>query len=183
MRRIVVCFGVLVALLSPIAGVQANSELQTVAQLDVSRYLGRWYEIAKFPNWFQKKCVSDTSATYRLLSDGTLEVLNQCRQQSGQMEQAMGQAKQVGGANSPKLQVRFAPAWMSMLPFVWGDYWVVDLDESYALAAVSEPARQYLWILSRTPHVDGARYEALLNRLRAQGLDVTRLEKTNHMAP
>ena len=159
---------------------QTAPELQTIPQLDVPRYLGRWYEIAKFPNWFQKKCVGDTSANYRLLPDGTLEVLNQCRLQNGQMDQALGQAKQLGGPSSPKLQVRFAPAWLSVLPFLWGDYWVVDLDESYTLAAVSEPKRDYLWVLSRTPTLDAERYEALLQRLRAQGLDVTRLEKTAH---
>ena len=183
MRKISSGLGLLVSFWCVVAAAQPTAELQTIAQLDVPRYLGRWYEIAKFPNWFQKKCVGDTSAQYHLQADGTLEVLNQCRLQNGQMDQALGQAKQIGDATSPKLRVRFAPAWLSLLPFVWGDYWVVDLDPAYSLAAVSEPKREYLWVLSRTPMVDAAQYEALLGRLRAQGLDVSRLEKTTHTAP
>jgi apolipoprotein D and lipocalin family protein len=76
------------------------------------------------------------------------------------------------------LQVRFAPAWLSFLPFVWGDYWIVDLDDKYELVAISEPRREYLWILSRTPAVDEATYKALLNRLTIIGLDVKKLEKS-----
>jgi apolipoprotein D and lipocalin family protein len=74
--------------------------------------------------------------------------------------------------------VRFAPAWLSFLPFVWGDYWIVDLDGAYELAAVSEPEREYLWILSRSTVVNETRYAALLGRLTAMGLDVGKLEKT-----
>ena len=120
--------------------------------------------------------MADTSADYALLEDGSLRVLNQCRNAQGEWEQAVGLARQVGGPQSAKLEVRFAPAWLSFLPFVWGDYWVVDLDERYELVAVSEPRREYLWILSRTPEVDQARYEALLARLATMGLDVRKLE-------
>lgn len=157
---------------------QSASPLKPVANLDVQRYLGRWYEIAKFPNRFQKKCVSDTSADYALRPDGKLSVLNQCRLANGEWEKALGLARQVGDAQSARLQVRFAPAWLSFLPFVWGDYWVVDLDDRYELAAVSEPQREFLWILSRTAQVDPARYAALLARLASMGLDTSRLEPT-----
>jgi apolipoprotein D and lipocalin family protein len=162
---------------------QAAAALQTIPSLTVDRYLGRWYEIAKFPNWFQKKCVSDTSADYSVTPEGSIRVLNQCRLQNGLMDQATGQARQVGESTSAQLKVRFAPAWLSFLPWVWGDYWVVDLDAQYELAAVSEPQREYLWILSRSPVVDEARYAALLSRLTALGLDVNKLEKTAHMLP
>lgn len=161
-------------------GAWAQPELKPIAALQVPRYLGVWHEVAKFPNWFQRQCVSDTSAQYSLGADGQLQVLNQCRQRHGEMLQAQGLARQIGGATSAKLEVRFAPAWLSFLPFVWGDYWVVDLDEDYSLAAVSEPRREYLWILSRTPVVEPARYAALLARLRAMGLDLSRLETTAH---
>ena len=165
---------------STVALGQTVAPLKSIVQLDVPRYLGRWYEIAKFPNWFQKKCASDTSAVYALRPDASLSVLNQCRQADDEWVQALGLAQQVGDATSAKLQVRFAPAWLSFLPFVWGDYWVVDLDDAYELAAVSEPKREYLWILSRTPVVDPSRYAALMERLKAMGLDTTRLEKTIH---
>lgn len=157
---------------------QTFEPVRAIAALDVPAYMGRWYEIAKFPNWFQKKCVSDTSAQYSIQPDGMVRVVNQCRLQSGEMEQAIGAARQIGSATSAKLEVRFAPAWLSLLPFVWGDYWVVDLDPKYELVAVSEPKREYLWVLSRTPTVDAARYSALMERLSAMGLDVSKLEKT-----
>jgi apolipoprotein D and lipocalin family protein len=167
-----------VMMLHVLAWADAPAPLQAIASLDVQRYLGRWYEIAKFPNVFQKQCVADTSAQYALQGDGSLRVLNQCRNSAGEIVQAVGQAKQTGPADSPKLRVRFAPEWLSFLPFVWGDYWVIDLDASYALAAVSEPGRDYLWILSRTPSVDPVAYGALLQRLAQMGLDIGRLEKS-----
>lgn len=156
----------------------AAGELKPIAALDLSRYEGTWYEIAKFPNRFQKKCVADTQAQYSRQDDGTVRVLNRCRVAGGGTDEAVGTARQLGGAESPRLKVRFAPAWLSWLPAVWGDYWVVDLDADYQLSAVSEPGREYLWILSRTPQLEPGRYEALLQRLKAQGLDVDRLERT-----
>ena len=107
-------------------------------------------------------------------------MLNQCRRPNGEMDQALGLAQQQGGPSSPKLKVRFAPAWLSFVPWVWGDYWVVDLDPAYELVAVSEPRREYLWVLSRTPTVEPTRYAALLARLSAMGLPVDKLETTRH---
>ncbi|MBQ5947326.1 lipocalin family protein [Massilia sp. ST3] len=156
----------------------AAAPLATIPALDLQRYLGTWYEIARFPNDFQKKCVGDTTATYSLREDGRVAVVNRCRTQDGGAEVAEGVARQRGPAASPKLEVRFAPAILSFLPMVWGDYWVIDLDQGYQLSAVSEPKREYLWILSRTPQVDPAAYEALLGRLRAQGLDTGKLVRT-----
>lgn len=156
----------------------AARPLATIASLDVPRYMGTWYEIAKFPNRFQKKCVGFTKATYSALADGTLQVVNRCRTDNGGTDEAIGAARQVGGPNSPKLKVRFAPAILSFLPMVWGDYWVIDLDPRYQLAAVSEAKREYLWILSRTPRVDKASYDALVARLAGQGLDVSKLVLT-----
>ena len=162
------------------AQAQAPGPLNAIAALDVPRYMGTWYEIAKYPNWFQKKCLSDTSAQYRLQPGGTVQVINRCRKDGGDFEEAIGEARQTGAPTVPKLKVRFAPAWLSFLPFVWGDYWVIDLDEAYQLVAVSEPQREYLWVLSRTPTVNARDYEALLERLKAQGFDPQRLERTRH---
>ena len=156
----------------------ADGPLTTIEALDVPRYMGTWYEIAKFPNWFQRQCVGHTKATYTLQADGGVEVVNQCGIDGGGTTRATGLARQVGGANSPKLEVSFAPAWLSFIPAVWGNYWVVDLDEGYQLAAVSEPKREYLWILSRTPSVDKQAYDRLVERLARKGLDVDKLELT-----
>lgn len=156
----------------------AAQPLTTIPSLDLKRYMGSWYEIAKFPNTFQEDCAGFTTATYSLREDGRVDVLNRCREADGSIDVAEGVARQPGGPGSPKLEVRFAPAALAWLPMVWGDYWVIDLDEDYQLAAVSEPEREYLWILSRTPQVDPAAYQALLDRLRAKGLDMSRLVKT-----
>jgi apolipoprotein D and lipocalin family protein len=156
--------------------------LTTITSLDVPRYMGTWYEIAKYPNWFQKKCVADTRADYQLQASGGVQVTNQCRLDTGVMDVAIGEARQIGPSTSPKLLVRFAPSWLSMLPFVWGDYWVVDLDEGYQLVAVSEPKREYLWVLSRTPTVAPGAFDALMGRLKAQGFDLGRLERSKQQA-
>ena len=156
----------------------APGPLATIASLDLNRYLGTWYEIAKYPNRFQRACAGDTRAEYRLLPDGRVQVTNRCRNADGGVDAAVGVARQIGAADSPKLKVRFAPAWLSFLPAVWGDYWVIDLDPAYQLAAVSEPRRRYLWILARTPQVDPAAYAALLERLVRQGFDPAKLERT-----
>ena len=150
----------------------------TIAALDVPRYMGTWYEIAKFPNRFQAKCVANTRAQYLAQTDGSLQVLNSCATADGNTIDALGKAIQVGAASSPKLQVRFAPAWLSWLPQVWGDYWVIDLDADYQLAAVSDAKREYLWVLSRTQQVNAKAYQALLQRLKAQHFDVQKLERT-----
>jgi len=160
---------------------QTATSLQAVvsiASLDVPRYMGTWYEIAKYPNIFQRRCARNTRAQYTPQADGTVQVLNRCVTESGEDINALGLAKQIGPATSPKLKVRFAPAWLSWLPQVWGDYWLIDLDDDYQLAAVSEPSREYLWVLSRTPKVDANTYSALLKRLSAQGFDLSKLERS-----
>ena len=105
-------------------------------------------------------------------------MLNSCKQADGETSEAEGTARQVGSKDSPKLEVRFAPAWLSFLPMVWGNYWVIDLDSQYQLAAVSDPRREYLWILSRTPQIEPKVYEELLVRLQAQQFDIRKLEVT-----
>ena len=171
-----------VTLLTPLAAPAqtgtAPEPLQTIERLDVGRYLGTWYEIAKYPNRFQRQCVSNTQALYSQRGDGQIDVVNRCRQANGEITEAVGRARQIGAADSPRLEVRFAPAWLSWLPMVWGDYWVIDLDPAYQLVAVSEPSREYLWVLSRTPTVNAEAYQALMGRLQAKGFDLSKLEKT-----
>ncbi len=171
-----------------LAGFSAYSQtsdvaVKTIPSLDVPRYLGTWYEIAKYPNWFQKKCVSNTKAVYSARSDGTLKVLNSCKTAEGEISEAEGTARQIGAKDSPKLEVRFAPAWLSFIPLVWGDYWVIDLDPQYQVAVVSDPRRDYLWILSRTPQLDKKVYDETLQRIRDQHFDVRKLELTVQTTP
>jgi len=151
--------------------------LVPIARLDLPRYMGTWYEVAKFPNRFQAQCVGAASAEYSVLPGGNVQVVNRCPLADGKVDQAIGEARRIGPEGSPKLEVRFAPAWLSWLPFVWGDYWVVDLDAGYQLAVVSEPKREFLWVLSRQPTVAPATWDALQVRLRLQGFDLTRLQR------
>jgi apolipoprotein D and lipocalin family protein len=170
---LLICFGS-----TQVMAQQGDQAVKTIVVLDVSRYLGTWYEIAKFPNWFQKKCVSNTKAVYSAKPDGNLRVLNSCKTAGGDISEAEGLARQIGSKDSPKLEVRFAPEWFSFLPLVWGDYWVIDLDPQYQLAAVSDPKREYLWVLSRTPQIDPKVYADLLQRLKQQQFDIQKLEIT-----
>ena len=161
----------------------AQEALTTVASVNVPRYMGTWYEIAKYPNWFQRKCVSNTSAQYSTQPDGTVRVQNRCTQADGKVSEAIGQARQIGESTSPKIQVRFAPEWLSFVPLVWGNYWVIDLDTDYQLVAVSEPTRDYLWVLSRTPEVSAKAYDELMARLEKKGFDLKKLEKSTQVKP
>ena len=160
--------------------VLAQAELATIPSLNVPRYMGTWYEIGKLPNPFQKNCVSNTMAIYEPMPNGTIRVTNRCTESNGKVKEAVGEARQIGNATSPKLEVRFAPAWLSFLPFVWGNYWVIDLDADYKLAAVSEPRRELLWILSRTPVPGDMAYKELLATLAKKGFDLKKMEPTQH---
>lgn len=174
-----VFFSVCISALSlPAFGQGGDAAVKTIPSLDVQRYMGTWYEIAKYPNWFQKKCVSNTKAVYSARVDGTLKVLNSCKTADGEVSEAEGTARQLGAKDSPKLEVRFAPAWLSFIPMVWGDYWVIDLDAQYQVAVVSDPRRDYLWILSRTPQLDKKTYDDVLQRIQNQQFDVRKLELT-----
>lgn len=146
--------------------------LQTVEQVDLQRYLGTWYEIASYPQRFQKGCTG-TTATYSLRDDGEIDVLNRCRKGAldGPEDVAQGRARVTDLATSAKLEVSFFG------PF-WGDYWIIDLGPAYEYAVVGHPGRDYLWILSRTPTLEPAVYEGILRRIEAQGYDLTRLHKT-----
>ena len=170
-------------LLASSLSAHALEPLMPIPSLNVARYKGSWYEIAKYPNFFQRKCASNTVAQYSPQPDGTVRVFNKCVNEEGKTIDALGQARQIGGGTSPKLEVRFAPAWLSFLPFIWGDYWVIDIDADYQLVAVSEPKREYLWILSRTPEVNAKAYDELLSRLVKSGFDLKKLEKSRQINP
>ncbi|MCO6509764.1 MAG: lipocalin family protein [Aridibacter famidurans] len=162
------------------AGLFAQDEgaLKTVASVDLDRYKGKWFEIARYPNKFQKKCVGNTTATYTIESDGDIEVLNECLKKNGKMDRAKGEARIVDESTNAKLEVRFAPAFLSFLPFVWGDYWVIDLAEDYSYAVVGDPKREYLWILSRTPELETSVYQEILRSVEEKGFDPGKLVKT-----
>lgn len=150
-------------------------ELRTVPYVDLARYEGKWFEIARFPNRFQKGCTRAT-AEYQSRDDGKINVINTCEDlKTGELEVARGLAQVADPLTFAKLKVSFLPKWLRWLPFGKGNYWVVDLDADYQWVAVSEPKREYLWILSRKPELSRETYERILERLEEQGLDVTKL--------
>ncbi len=159
------------ALLVPAVALGA-APLPVVPQLDLDRYVGEWHEIARYPNFFERMCVGDVTARYARNADGTITVVNACRKEDGTMQRAQGLARVVAPA---KLEVRFVPAWLGFLPFLWGDYWVIDLAPDYSYAVVGEPSREYLWILARDAKMDEATYARLTAALPALGYDPGRL--------
>jgi len=152
--------------------------VRTVDAVDLTRYLGDWFEVARFPNRFQRSCSGDVKATYAKRADGRIDVVNRCRQMDGTMTEAQGVARVVDARTSAQLKVRFAPAALSFLPFVWGDYWIIGLASDYSWAVVGSPDRDYLWILSRTPALARAPFDEALAAARANGFDVARLVNT-----
>jgi len=161
-----------------------QAPVQAIPSLDLTRYMGTWHEIAKFPNSFQKKCARATTAQYTLHADGTVHVLNSCVRANGDTTRAEGVARLADrhGAAS-KLKVRFAPAFLAWLPFVWGDYWVLDITPEYSAVLVGSPDREYLWILSRTPTLDSATYARMVQAAKGQGYDISRIERDPDTTP
>ena len=152
---------------------------RTVDAVDLGAYMGTYYEIARFPNRFQKKCTGNVTATYELRPDGLVTVINRCRTAAGTITEARGVAKRAGeDPSNAKLKVRFAPAFLSLLPAVWGDYWILGLGPGYSFAVVGDPSRTYLWILSRTPVMPDLAYRQAQDIAAANGYDVARLVKT-----
>lgn len=152
----------------------AAKPVQSVPQLDISRYAGEWHEIAHLPMFFQRKCVGEITARYTLEDDGVVGVRNACRTRDGTIDVAEGMARRVKG-HPGRLQVRFAPDVLDWLPLVWADYWVIDLDPDYQWAVVGEPDREYFWILSRTPTMERALFEQIKARAVGMGYDLTPL--------
>lgn len=157
----------------------AAAPLPTQDWVDLQRYTGRWYEIARLPNRFQEQCAGDVAASYTLRPDGRVTVVNECRKKDGTLTRAEGVARRAEAKGpTSRLKVRFAPAVLSFLPFVWGDYWIVELDRDYRYAVVGDPSRKYLWILSRRAVMDEATYASLTDRARGLGFDASRLLRT-----
>ena len=151
----------------------ADSDLQAVDKVDAQRYMGKWYDIANFPQRFQKNCKC-TSAEYKLLDDETVEVYNYCLDsETGKVKDITGKAFIADKTTNAKLKVQF------FWPFK-GDYWIVELADDYSYAVVSEPGKEYLWILSRTPKMDENLLQAIIGRLKEKGFDTSKIVRTVH---
>lgn len=178
--------GILFGLLSLMAGCATQqADLAVQPDVDLKRYMGTWYEQARLPNKFQDRCVSDVRADYVLLADQRVGVTNQCKNQDGKIDQAQAIGRLNTSIQPPStsiLQVRFAPAWLSWLPAVWGDYWIMKIADDYQYSLVGTPNREYLWVLSREPQADKQRIQELLDYAQEQGFAVQKVLPTEHSA-
>lgn len=167
---VIFCSSILVCCQTP---ANAEAPLKTVDHVDVERYMGEWFEIASFPQWFSRNCFN-TTANYTLRDDGRVDVLNQCHKgaPTGKISTAEGIAKIVNKETNAELKVSF------FWPF-FGDYWIIELGENYEYAVVSEPKRSTLWILSRSPDMSRETLEPLLDRLKnIHKFDLSKLQYT-----
>ena len=171
MKKMMWVLGVSV-LLSACATPTVDMPVQSGVSLE--RYVGTWHEQARLPNRFQKDCAADVRADYALNPDGSLTVTNQCRKEDGSIKLAEGEGRLAssGPRNPAKLEVRFAPKSLGWLPMVWGDYWILRLDDDYQYSLVGTPDRKYLWVLSREEQADTRRVQQLLDYARTQGFPV-----------
>ncbi len=145
--------------------------VRSVPVVDLARYVGKWYEIAAFPMFFQRRCIGDTTAEYSFRPDGDIAVVNRCRTEDG-FDEAVGKAWAVEGSGNARLKVSF------FWPFR-ADYWIVGLDEDYRWAVVGNPNRKYLWVLSRTPRLPREQLDQALQTAAGQGYDLEQLKYTD----
>lgn len=181
-------FGIMsVALFSLSLGLHAQAAdhdptlppVTAVQHIELNRYVGKWYEIARLPMFFQRKCASDVSATYSIDKADASKIIvdNQCRKSDGKIIQSIGQATPIDGSNS-KLRVTFLPKFLRWLPMGRAPYWILKIDNDYQTALVGNPERKYLWILSRTPQISEATYQSYVDEARHQGFDVSKVTRT-----
>ena len=153
----------------------AENPPQTAGQVDLQRYQGTWYELARLPMFFQRHCAA-SEAHYALRDDGHVAVTNRCRTTEGEWQEARGEAEPQQAGHTDKLWVRFDNWFSNLFPgLTKGDYWVLYLDEDYRAALVGNPDRKYLWLLSRTPQVPAETRERLLTEARSRGSDTGEL--------
>lgn len=166
-----------IMVLLALSGCAAHQPLPLQSNVDLNKYVGVWHEQARLPNRFQQVCVGDVQARYTLNDDGTIAVENRCRKADGSitMAQGLGRVAKADPRTTSRLEVRFAPAWLSWLPPVWGDYWIMKLEGDYQHALVGTPDRKFLWVLSRDRHADQAVIDRLLQYAGQQGFAIAQV--------
>lgn len=139
----------------------------TVDHVDLNKYTGIWYEIAKIPNSFQKKCISNSAAHYSLNEDGSIKVVNSCKNSDGEMNSSEGVAEVVDTKTNSRLKVSFVSIFG--INFFWGDYWIIGLNDDYSYAVIGTPNRKYGWILSRTKQLSEEKLSTVYDILQKNG--------------
>ena len=160
-------FSTILTILFSLTAFPQSNPPKTVDNVDLKKYTGLWYEIARIPNSFQDQCVKGTTAEYTLKDNGEISVINSCINEDGEVDKAEGVARVVDKNSNSKLEVSF----FSILGWrpVWGDYWIIGLDENYKWAVIGTPSRKYGWILSRTKELDPHTMNGIFQLLKEQG--------------
>lgn len=172
LAKIAVGGAVLIALGMATMAYAKNKPLHTVEKVELDKYLGVWYEVARKPMYFQNKCDRDVSATYTLNENGNIGVDNRCYTKDGQLNQSIGEAFIQNAPFNTKLKVSFLPESVRWLPVGRGDYWVLKIDDAYQTVLVGEPRRRYLWVLSRSAQPDQAVVKEYLDYAQSIGYDI-----------
>ncbi len=160
-----------------------TAPVTAVPQLDLDRYMGEWYEIARLPNGREEACARDVVHRYQRRSETAVGVTSTCRRSDGEEERVDVIARVRDPASHSRLEIRHAPSALGWLPFVWEDYWVLDIAPDYDTALVGDPDHVSLWILSRKPSMDRARYVALVSKAAAFGFDTQKLIQVPQNVP
>lgn len=168
------------ALVAGLLAKKSKKPLVTAPAVDLGRYAGTWYEIARLPEKYEKDCASDATATYETTTDGGLRVINRCRRRDGSVKRAIGRAEVTDADSNAKLRVSFAPQLLDPLPFVWGDYYIMDVASDYSTAVVGTPDRTHLWLLARQPTVSEDVRSAFIAKALGQGFDTSQLIYGRH---
>lgn len=156
-----------------------TANLPVVDYVDIERYQGKWFEVAKLPNWFQKGC-SAAEANYKILGQTEISVLNTCIKKNGERKAAYAHGYVVDTQTNAKLEVVFENFASRILPRKWikGDYWIIALDQDqYQYVMVGSPNRKYLWVLARSKNLDDSTYQSLLAKARSLGFDTSKMIK------
>lgn len=149
-----------------------DEPLKTVDKVELDRYLGVWYEVARKPLYFQKKCDRNVTATYTLNENGNVNVDNRCYSQDGKLNQSVGEAFIQNQPYNSKLKVSFLPSAIRWMPFGRGDYWILKIDADYQTVLVGEPGRKYMWVLSRTSQPNEKVVKEYLDYAKSVGYDL-----------
>jgi len=157
--------------------VESDNKVEVVDSVNIEKYCGLWYEIARIPNSFQDKCAGRVTAEYELREDGKLKVINKCVKKDGSINKVKGIAKVTGEKSNAKLKISFVQ--LFGINLFWGDYWIIGLDKEYEWAIIGHPKRKYGWILSRESALSDSTMSRIDQILKNQGYDPDRFNKTN----
>jgi apolipoprotein D and lipocalin family protein len=171
------------AAISPAPARAEVPEAVALEHADINRFMGRWYEIARLPNNQERACARDVVSTYERRTESAIRVVNVCRNAEGELERSQGVARIRDGLSQAKLEFRFAPLALAWLPFLWDDWWILEVAPEYSYMMAGDPSHQRLWIYARTRELDDTTYRTLVAHAAAQGYDTTRLVRTPQSTP